>query len=66
MYSVPFDAGSRNDSHVTATRAIFVKKHGMEAPVAVVGVQFSHRKWMERFFDITKVGVSLSDLLLFN
>ncbi|CAL8108692.1 unnamed protein product [Orchesella dallaii] len=53
VYTVPFDAGTRNNSKVTATRAIFVKKNGIQAPVAVVGVQFSHAKWTKRFLDIT-------------
>jgi len=53
VFSVPFDAGNRNDSKVTATRAIFVEKNGRQAPVAVTGIQFDHATWASRFFEIT-------------
>ena len=39
---------------ITATRALFVRKSGRSAPVAVVGVQFDHSKWARRFFDIAE------------
>jgi voltage-dependent calcium channel alpha-2/delta-3 len=53
VFSVPFDAGTRNDSKVTATRAVYVRKNNLEAPVAVVGVQFRHNEWANKFFEIT-------------
>ncbi|ODM90179.1 Voltage-dependent calcium channel subunit alpha-2/delta-4, partial [Orchesella cincta] len=51
VYTVPFNAG--NDSKVTATRAIFVTKNGVKAPVAVVGFQFSLEMFTEIFLDST-------------
>ncbi|EAT48840.1 AAEL000121-PA, partial [Aedes aegypti] len=42
VYSVPFDAGNRNDTLVTASNAIFHTEGGKETPVAVVGFQFHH------------------------
>jgi len=59
VFSVPFDAGMRNDSKVTATRAVYVKKSDLEAPVAVVGVQYRHDVWAEKFFNITSQVLSL-------
>jgi hypothetical protein len=53
VYSVPFDVGARNDTRVTATRAVFVEKNGLKAPVAVVGVVYKHDEWSRRFLDIT-------------
>ncbi|XP_035710380.1 voltage-dependent calcium channel subunit alpha-2/delta-3 isoform X2 [Folsomia candida] len=65
VLSVPYDAGTRGDSYVTATRAIFVHRSSggrggnraappvqQSAPVAVAGVQFEHEKMAKRFFDI--------------
>ncbi|KAK2724952.1 hypothetical protein QYM36_001414 [Artemia franciscana] len=53
VYSLPFDAGMKNDSLVTASHAIFVDKEGHKAPAAVVGLQFKHSLFVETFFNIT-------------
>ncbi|CAL8093183.1 unnamed protein product [Orchesella dallaii] len=60
VISVPYDAGTRNDSLVTATRAIFVRKRVPEinefrsAPAAVTGTQFEHEKLAASFIEITQ------------
>lgn len=53
VFSVPFDAGTRNNSLVTASHAIFLGMGSKKAPVAVVGLQFRHSAFVERFFNIT-------------
>jgi len=53
VYSVPINAGTKSGTRVTATRAVFVTKHGRKAPVAVVGIQFDHQKWSDSFLEIT-------------
>lgn len=53
VFAVPFDAGTRNTSLVTASQAIFLSKGQKRAPVAVVGVQFKHDAFVERFFNTT-------------
>lgn len=53
MYSVPFDAGNRNDTLVTASNAIFHADGGKETPVAVVGFQFHHSAMYTLFRNIT-------------
>ncbi|XP_054709494.1 voltage-dependent calcium channel subunit alpha-2/delta-3-like [Uloborus diversus] len=52
VFAVPFDAGTRDTSLVTASQAIFLGK-GNRAPAAVVGVQFRHSAFVERFFNMT-------------
>jgi hypothetical protein len=59
VLSVPYDAGTRSDSFVTASRAIYVHRNRgnrgqqQSAPVAVAGIQFEHRKMQNRFFEIS-------------
>ncbi|XP_039444984.1 voltage-dependent calcium channel subunit alpha-2/delta-3 isoform X2 [Culex pipiens pallens] len=53
VYSVPFDAGNRNDTLVTASNAIFHADGGKETPVAVVGFQFHHSAMYTLFRNIT-------------
>ncbi|XP_038116856.1 voltage-dependent calcium channel subunit alpha-2/delta-3 isoform X4 [Culex quinquefasciatus] len=53
VYSVPFDAGNRNDTLVTASNAIFHTDGGKETPVAVVGFQFHHSAMYTLFRNIT-------------
>ncbi|KXJ79946.1 hypothetical protein RP20_CCG027437 [Aedes albopictus] len=53
VYSVPFDAGNRNDTLVTASNAIFHNDGGKETPVAVVGFQFHHSAMYTLFKNIT-------------
>ncbi|XP_042896013.1 voltage-dependent calcium channel subunit alpha-2/delta-3 isoform X4 [Parasteatoda tepidariorum] len=53
VFAVPFDAGTRNTSLVTASQAIFVGKGKKRAPAAVVGVQLKHAAFVERFFNVT-------------
>ncbi|XP_062542723.1 voltage-dependent calcium channel subunit alpha-2/delta-3 isoform X3 [Armigeres subalbatus] len=53
VYSVPFDAGNRNDTLVTASSAIFHTDGGKETPVAVVGFQFHHSAMYTLFKNIT-------------
>ncbi|XP_041769971.1 voltage-dependent calcium channel subunit alpha-2/delta-3 isoform X3 [Anopheles merus] len=53
VYSVPFDAGNRNDTLVTASHAIFHADGAREAPVAVVGFQFHHSALYTLFKNIT-------------
>lgn len=59
VYSVPFDAGLRNESLVTAAQAIFLRDHGKSTPAAVVGMQFLLSRFKERFFATTVVGLSV-------
>ncbi|KAF0289236.1 Voltage-dependent calcium channel subunit alpha-2/delta-3 [Amphibalanus amphitrite] len=49
VYSVPFDAGLRNDSLVTVAQAVFVNSELGSSPAAVVGMQFLHSKFREKF-----------------
>ncbi|XP_055630867.1 voltage-dependent calcium channel subunit alpha-2/delta-3 isoform X3 [Toxorhynchites rutilus septentrionalis] len=53
VYSVPFDAGNRNDTLVTASTAIFHTDSAKETPVAVVGFQFHHSAMYTLFKNIT-------------
>ncbi|KAG8191045.1 hypothetical protein JTE90_029487 [Oedothorax gibbosus] len=53
VFAVPFDAGTKNTSLVTASQAIFVGKGTSKAPAAVVGVQLRHSAFAERFFNVT-------------
>lgn len=63
VYSVDFDAGQQDNPVVTATRAVFVNKEGLQAPVAVVGVTYRHKDWAGKFWEITSTvrnyGVSM-------
>ncbi|KAF2364718.1 Voltage-dependent calcium channel alpha-2/delta subunit conserved region [Trinorchestia longiramus] len=57
VYSVPFDAGTRNLSEVlmTVTRAVYVRQDDMnKAPVAVVGVTVTLAKFIDHFINGTK------------
>ncbi|KAG8188011.1 hypothetical protein JTE90_009887 [Oedothorax gibbosus] len=53
VFSVPFDAGNRKTSLVTGSHAIFLGSGKKKAPAAVVGLQFHHSKFAERFFETT-------------
>ncbi|PNF16359.1 hypothetical protein B7P43_G10508 [Cryptotermes secundus] len=53
VFSVPFDAGLRDDAVVMASHAIFPRDGGMEAPASVVGLQFQHSALLSRFISIT-------------
>lgn len=53
VYSVPFEAASRNDTLVTASNAIFHTEKGKSAPVAVVGFQFQHSALVTLFKNVT-------------
>nr|XP_024215469.1 voltage-dependent calcium channel subunit alpha-2/delta-3 isoform X2 [Halyomorpha halys] len=53
VYSVPFDAGDKNDTLVTATHAVFHSEGSREAPAAVVGFQFHHSALFALFKNIT-------------
>lgn len=53
VYSVPFDAGNKSDTLVTATHAIFHKESGKSAPAAVVGFQFQQTAMAGLFKNIT-------------
>ncbi|GIY05632.1 hypothetical protein CDAR_74031, partial [Caerostris darwini] len=53
VFSVPFDAANKKSSLVTGSHAIFLGKGKKKAPAAVVGVQFHHSKFAERFFETT-------------
>ena len=55
VYSVPFDAGLRNDSLVTVAQAVFVDKGLHQAPAAVVGMQFLHSTFREKFLSTASV-----------
>ena len=57
VFSVPFDAVSRDQVYVTASQAVFIGNGKQKAPAAVVGLQFKHKKFAERFFNhSTKCG----------
>ncbi|XP_037091167.1 voltage-dependent calcium channel subunit alpha-2/delta-3-like [Pollicipes pollicipes] len=49
VYSVPFDAGLRNESLVTGAQALFLRKGSKRTPAAVVGMQFLHSRFREKF-----------------
>ncbi|GFQ67871.1 hypothetical protein TNCT_305321 [Trichonephila clavata] len=55
VFSVPFDAATKKSSLVTGSHAIFLGKGKKKAPAAVVGLQFHHSKFAERFFDTTSM-----------
>ena len=49
VISVAFDAGTRNYSRVTATKAVLALKNGKKAPVAVVGIQYDFDNFLNHF-----------------
>jgi hypothetical protein len=49
VFSVPFDAGTRMYSRVTATRAVLASKNGLKAPVAVVGIEYDLDNFLNHF-----------------
>ncbi|KFM63764.1 Voltage-dependent calcium channel subunit alpha-2/delta-3, partial [Stegodyphus mimosarum] len=53
VYSVPHDAGSRKNSVVTGSRAIFLGTGKKKAPAAVVGLQFQHSIFADSFLNTT-------------
>lgn len=53
VFSVPFDAAQRDTVYVTASQAVFVGSGTKKAPAAVVGLQFRHKTFAERFFNHT-------------
>lgn len=54
VYSVPIDAGSSDGVLVTASRAIVLGSGKQRAPAAVVGLQFQHKLFADRFFNHTE------------
>lgn len=57
--------GTRNTSLVTASQAIFLGNGQKRAPVAVVGVQFKHDIFVERFFNTTgTVGTMVEEMFI--
>ncbi|XP_067001120.2 voltage-dependent calcium channel subunit alpha-2/delta-3 isoform X2 [Anabrus simplex] len=52
-FSVPFDAGTRDDSVVTASHAVYPRDGGLEAPAVVIGLQLQHSALHSRFMSIT-------------
>ena len=61
VYSVPFDAGLRNDSLVTAAQAVFVNDGRLSSPAAVVGMQFLHSAFREKFLSTANVSADPGD-----
>ena len=55
VYSVPFDAGLRNDSLVTVAQAVYVNRGGLSSPAAVVGMQFLHSAFRDKFLSTASV-----------
>ena len=56
VFSVPFDSGynGKNSSVlVTAAHAMFIDHRGHKAPVAVVGLQYTHESLAKHFINIT-------------
>ncbi|XP_067138072.1 voltage-dependent calcium channel subunit alpha-2/delta-3-like isoform X3 [Centruroides vittatus] len=53
VFSVPHNAGSKKNTKVTASHAIFLGTGKKKAPAAVVGLQFLHSVFSKTFFDIT-------------
>lgn len=53
VFSVPFDAATRDKVYVTAAHAVFIGSGKQQAPVAVIGLQYRHKKFAERFFNAT-------------
>ncbi|VEN50274.1 unnamed protein product, partial [Callosobruchus maculatus] len=58
VYSVPFDAGTKDESLVTGSFAIFPSEKGLEAPGSVVGFQFSQSKL---HMEVKKISSKLSN-----
>nr|CAI5832359.1 unnamed protein product [Callosobruchus analis] len=58
VYSVPFDAGMKEESLVTGSFAIFPSEKGLEAPGSVVGFQFSQSKL---HMEVKKISSKLSN-----
>lgn len=52
-FSVPFDCGLEEDIQVRATKAVFPKNNGLEAPALVTGLEFSYEALKDRFSEIT-------------
>lgn len=53
VYSVPFDAGGKDNQQVTGSFAIFPTDGGNKAPGSVVGYQFSQQNLETRFKEIS-------------
>ena len=54
VYSVPIDVSSSENVLVTASRAIFIGSNKARAPAAVVGLQYQHKLFADRFFNHTE------------
>ncbi|RWS06199.1 voltage-dependent calcium channel subunit alpha-2/delta-3-like protein 2, partial [Dinothrombium tinctorium] len=55
LFSVPFDAGNRDDAFVLASQALFFGSGSMLAPAAVVGSFFKHQAFHDNFFKFAKL-----------
>jgi len=65
VVAVPYDAGTRDDALLTATRAIFVDRNERFAPAAVTGIQMTHKKFTDRFWNVTSQVSCFSNVYLF-
>lgn len=54
VYSVPIDVSASENVLVTASRAIFIGTNKQRAPAAVVGLQYQHKLFADRFFNHTE------------
>ncbi|XP_025207776.1 voltage-dependent calcium channel subunit alpha-2/delta-3 isoform X2 [Melanaphis sacchari] len=54
VFSVPFNSGDNDKLKITASHAIFVEDENNEAPGSVVGYEMSHKKFYDRFMEITQ------------
>ncbi|XP_060872054.1 voltage-dependent calcium channel subunit alpha-2/delta-3 isoform X2 [Metopolophium dirhodum] len=54
VFSVPFNSGDNDKLKITASHAIFVEDENNEAPGSVVGYEMLHKKFYDRFMEITQ------------
>lgn len=65
VFSVPFNSGDNDKLKITASHAIFVEDENNEAPGSVVGYEMLHKKFYDRFMEITQTNENVNNLFLF-
>lgn len=56
--------GGNDKLKITASHAIFVEDENNEAPGSVVGYEMSHKKFYDRFMEITQTNENVDKLFL--
>lgn len=57
--------GDNDKLKITASHAIFVEDEHNEAPGSVVGYEMSHKKFYDRFMEITQTNENVNNSFLF-